>query len=452
MSAPRTSHRYSALRTAAHLGLLGLALVVGTPAGADDLADVYRQALAHDTAWAAARANYQANAEKGPQGLAGLLPAASFSASTYRVNQDTRTPTLDDTFRFRSDGYNVQLTQPLYRGQNIAAYQKGRAEVGQAEAELLVAYQDFIQRVAQAYFGVLSAQEAREFATAEKDAVAKQLRLAQRNFEVGASSLVDMHEAAARYDLVQAQEIAAHSTLEARREALRLLTRTVPAALARLPARLPLTAPAPHDAESWVRNAETRNPTVAARTHGAEAADRELAKSRAGHYPTLDLVAAHIYSDQGGGLFGFASEARTNQVGLQLQLPLYQGGATSSKVRESFARRDEARELLEQSKRQAARQARDAHVAVVNGITRIHALEQALTSNQRALESTVLAYEKGQRTGIDVLNAQTTLFRARRDLSQARHDYLVDRLRLKAATGELNEADVMETNRWLAGR
>jgi outer membrane protein len=172
-------------------------------------------------------------------------------------------------------------------------------------------------------------------------------------------------------------------------------------------------------------------------------------RNRGGHYPTLDFNASHAYSDAGGSVQGFALETRTNQVGIAFNLPLYQGGETSSRVREAVARQEEAGQRLEQLQRDSVLQARDAFTAVRAGLARVQALERALVSNRRSLESVVLGYERGVRNASDVLIAQRVLFRTRRDLAEQRYQYLQARLRLKAAVGALGDDDVEQINRLL---
>jgi outer membrane protein len=429
-----------------------LALSLASPlAFAENLLDVYRLAQTNDPTWARALAAHQANIEKGPQGRALLLPSVLFNASAAKLNQESKTATVDDSFRYRNDTYSVQLTQPLYRKQNFAAYAQGVSGVSQAEAELAIARQDLILRVAGAYFDVLAAHDTLDYTTAEKQAIDRQLGLATRNYDVGTKTLVDVHEAQARFDQAHAQEIVAGIDLNSKQEALIQITRA-PAALAKLAARLPLATPEPNDPEKWTAAAQAQSAQIKVKEEALEIALQEIEKNRGGHYPTLDLVASRSYSDAGGSVFGTPIESTTDQIALQLQVPLFQGGSVASKVRESLARRDEAREGLEQTRREVTRQAREAYVAVVSGISRVKALEQALASNQRALESTVQGFETGVRTGIDVLNAQRDLYRAKRDLSQARYNYLVSRLRLKAAAGTLGEDDVLALNALLENK
>ena len=423
-------------------------------ARAENLLDIYKLAQENDPTWSGAQANYRANIEIGPQARSVLLPTISAGAGIYKVNQEaTRTDQASGAVlgtsaaRYNSNGYNVQLTQRLFHMSGFAAYAQGRIAVSQAEAELAIAHQDLIQRTAQAYFEVLAAQDAYEFSRTEKNAIKGQLDLAQRNFAVGNATVVDVHEARARHDLVAAQEVSAESELQVKHEELATITGTTPATtLARPVAHLQLPPPEPADAEHWLKAAADQNLRIKVQEYQHAIASEEVKKYRGGHYPTLDLVASRTYSDAGGGVFGTGIESTTDQIGLQLQVPIYQGGYVSSKVREGVARREQARDGLTLIKRQTARQTREAFLAVTSGATRVRALEQALASSQKALEATLLGYESGVRTGVEVLNAQRELYRTKRDLSQARYSWLTGRLRLKAATATLNDADLTEIN------
>lgn len=423
-------------------------LACAASAGADNLVDVYQQAQQRDPVWAAAKANHAANIERSPQGRALLLPTVNLSASVTESDQRVRTPMVNDTYGYRTDSYGVQLTQPIYRKQNFAGYAQGEAAAAQAEMDLINARQDLILRVTQAYLTALSAQDALDFVRAEKSSIERLLSLSKRNFSVGNAKLVDVHEAQAAYDLATAQEIAAANEFEVRREALRLLTGNAPGTFARLGPTLDLVGPQPADMDKWV-DASLDNPQVKSQERGVEVARQEIERITGGTYPTLDLVAGRTYSDAGGSVQGIPIYSNTNQIGVVFQMPLYQGGAGSSKIREASARRDAAEQQLEGTKRQAAQQTREQYLAVLNGVARVKALEQAQSSNQRALESNLLGYERGLRTSIDVINTQRERFRTRRDLTQARYDYLLARLRLKAAVGQLTDAELDDINRLL---
>jgi outer membrane protein len=431
------------------------ALALPALAPAQDILQVYREAQSYDAVYAAARHSLDAGREKGPQGRALLLPqlGLSGSATRSRTEVDSRDPSVSPSFtRYPEQaGLTLTLTQPLFRRQNWLQYEQGGAQVRQAEAAFGQAQQDLIVRVAQAYFDVLAAQDTFALVRAQKEAISEQLAQAKRNFEVGTATITDTHEAQARFDLAGAQEIAAQNDLEARRRALQLLTGKEPAELKPLRADIRLPPPNPNDMEAWAELAAKQGYPVLVQEANAEVAALEAKRSRAASYPTLDFFASH--GQTGASATSESSVGRdTTQtvIGLQLAMPLYQGGGLSSREREAAALSLKARDDLENARRTSVLTARQVYLTVINGIAQIAALEQALVSTQSALDSNKLGYEVGVRINIDVLNAQQQVFQTRRDLAVARYNTLTNHLRLKAAAGSLREEDLAEVNRALA--
>jgi outer membrane protein len=285
-------------------------------------------------------------------------------------------------------------------------------------------------------------------------AIGQQLEQAKRNFEVGTSTIVDTHDAQARYDLATSQEIAAQNDLEVKRQALRLIVGKEPEALRPLKESVEIQPPQPADMQKWVETAEQSYP-VQLQQATLDIAARDIERNRAGHYPTLDLVATSSYNNQGASTVAFAAaatpiETYTNSIGLQLAIPIYQGGAVNSRVRQAAALRDKAAQDLENARRTAAQAARQAYLGVTSGIAQVKALEQAVVSSQSSLDSNKLGYDVGVRINIDVLNAQQQLYSTRRDLASARYNTLLSQLRLKSAAGTLGEEDVQAVNALLA--
>lgn len=425
------------------------------PAGAQDLLQVYREAQRYDAVYAAARHQVEAGRERLPQGRALLLPTLNLSANAQRqrVEVDSRDAALSPSFiRYPESGsYTLTLTQPLFRYQNWLQYQQSDHQVKQAEATFGQAYQDLIIRVAQAYFDVLAAQDTLALVRAQREATAEQLAQAKRNFEVGTATITDTHEAQARFDLIGAQEIAARNDLESKRRTLQLFTGREPGELKPLRPDIRLTPPNPPDMQAWVELAEKYAYPVQIAEAAAEVAALEARRNTAAHLPTLDFVATHGQSAQSSTTESSVGRDTTQTViGLQLAMPLYQGGALTSRDRESAALSLKSKEDLENARRSAALAARQNYLAVINGIAGVAALEQALVSSQSALDSNKLGYEVGVRINIDVLNAQQQLFATRRDLAVARYNTITNSLRLKAAAGALREEDVEEVNRALA--
>ena len=428
-------------------GCLSAVGLVNFAHGADLMA-VYRDALAYDAQFASARAALDAGREKLPQGRAGLLPTVGLGASTTwnetestaRVNGATAT-----TRDYNSNGWEVRLTQPLFRWQNWVAYTQSELAVVQAEAQFGLARQELIVRAAQAYFDVLLAQDTLTTAQAQKVAIAEQLESAKRNFEVGTATITDSHEAQARYDLTSAQEIAALNDLTVKKQVLRAVIGKEPEGLKALKPGVQLVRPQPDDINQWVAMAESSSASVQIYQALHEIAAREVEKQRAGHYPTLDLVATNGRNGAGGGTTG-GFDSKSSTIGLQLSLPIFAGGATVSRDREAVALKEKAVSDLENARRTAALNARQAYLGVSSGMAQVKAYEAALTSSQSALDSNKLGYDVGVRINIDVLNAQSQLFDTRQKLAKARLDTLAALLKLKAAAGSLGEDDVAAVN------
>lgn len=415
---------------------------------AADLMGIYQEALTQDPQYRSARAAYQAAEEKLPQGRAGFLPNITFSAT--RQVQEVET-SFSGTNIIQNRGLVLSATQPLFRMQNIVIYQQSKIEVSKADAQFVVAAQDLILRVAQAYFDVLDAQIDVEVAEAQKKAILIQLEQAKRNFEVGVSTIVDTNEAQARHDLVISQEIAARNALEIKK-------RTLQGIIDRFPENLvgakeiaaDLTNLRYSSMDEWVRVAEEKNFALKIQQAAYEIAQQDVKKVWAQHYPTVDLVAQ--YSDQtgvGGAITGRGIDLTSKSIGLQLNFPIFQGFSVQSQVREALALQNRALHDLENARRNITLQIRQQYLNVTNGIAQVKALKQALKSSQSQLDSTILGQQVGVRTEVDVLNVQQQLYSAKRDLAKAYHSYLMSRLRLSAEAGELDEDTLTQINAML---
>jgi outer membrane protein len=418
-------------------------------AAAADFLDTYRLAKRNDAQFAASRASLEAGIEKLPQGRALLLPVINGSANT--THNDGENKTVGFSSSFNSNGWNVTLTQPLFRWQNLVQYQQSQYQVLQAEAQFGQATQDLIVRVAQAYFDVLAARDNIEFIIANKAAIAEQLAQAKRNFEVGTATITDTNEAQARFDLAVAQEISGQNALLVAERNLQQIIGQPPDALTPLRTSVVIQTPQPAAQDEWAKGARANNFTVRANEAVLEIADREVGRQRAGHYPTLDVVATtQENTNQSLSVGGSTrSNVSQNSIGLQLNVPIYAGGSVMSRTREAVALKEKARQDLEASRRAAEFNAQQAYLNVTNGLAQVKALEQALVSSETALQSNRVGYEVGVRINIDVLNAQQQVFQTKRDLARSRYDTIINGLRLKAAAGSLTEADVEDVNRLL---
>lgn len=417
-------------------------------ADAQTISEAYRQAVQHDPVLESAHHAMEAAKEKLPQARAGLLPnvQATFGTNTQRGDVSfSDAPYLSRDARTRS--WSLQLTQPLFRLANWVALDQADAQVRHAEAAYAQAQQELILRVAQAYFDVLVAEESLEVAQVQLAAVEQQLALAKRNFDVGTSTISDTYESKARLDLARSQHIGAMHVLSGKRAEYARITGEEPHALLMLDADNDLPKPDPADLSAWIATARENHPSVRLQQAVQEVAKKEIARARAAHAPTIDLTVSHGGNKAAGSLVSPAdidTRSRSNQIGIQINIPIFSGGATESRVRESVAHYHKARADVDAAGRQALMAARLAFNAFDSGKSQIAALKAAVQSSISALEASKIGYRTGTRINIDVLNAQQQLASARRDLVKARYETLMEGLKLKAAAGVLAEQDIYQ--------
>lgn len=425
--------------------LLVAAVCAGHAAQAADLLSVYQEARLSDAKYASARYQLEAGREKLPQARAGLLPTLTLSGNSTYVNVDTSLPTARE-YHYNTNGYTLQLTQPLFRWQNWVALQQGELQVKIAETQFAAAEMDLLARSTQAYFDLLNAQDVLNAVSQLKTAASEQLQLSKKSFEVGTVTVTDVNDAQSRFDIASAQEIAARNDVNVKREALRVLTGKEPPVLARLRPGVSLAEPLPADAEAWAKAAQDNNLDVAGQALTSELAGREVERSRAAHLPTVDAVGSYGRTHAGNGSSGLPAKSTTWQVGVQASLPLYQGGGTQSKLREALALSAKAKDDLENTRRTASQAARQSYLGVTSGIAQVKGYEAAVKSSTSALESNRLGYQVGVKINKDVLDAQSQLADTQQKLAKARYDTILAQVKLKQAVGALSLKDIEEIN------
>ena len=418
----------------------GAVLVAASAAApAEDLVEVFELALTSDPEFLAAGAAHRAAQEALPQARAELRPRV-------HATLDTRWNERQRSSDYRSESLILSIEHPVYRRDRRIAVDQADSRIARADALYDAARQDLVVRVAERYFGVLEAEDELGFAQATLEAFEQQLAQSRQRFEVGLIAITDVEEAKAGFDLSRAQLIAAQNALGIAREALREMTGAYQERLVPL-RETHLVMPEPADIDQWTAIAVEQNLRLVAAKHDTETARREIERIQAGHSLTLDAVGSFGLNDSESG--GALRETRRANVGLRLSLPLYSGGSILSRTRESRHRYQRSLELLELERRRAQRETRDAYLGVDSGISRVQALEQAVRSSLTAAEAIEAGFQVGTRTSVDVLDAQRDLFRARRDLSEARYRYVLDVLRLKRAAGALSEEDLQSVSIWL---
>ncbi len=426
------------------------AMVLGALPGlasAQSLQELYDAARAFDATYLAARANADSAQYRVAQSDALARPSAALSANAAVTRADPPKVAADTS---QSAGASINGRYPLFNRANGVTIEQSRKTLLSAQAELDAAEQDLVVRLAQAYFDVLGAQDALGTARTNKTAITEQLASAKRNFEVGTTTITDTREVQARFDLATFQELAAENDLGNKRIALDTLVGRACVQPKPLLVPVVLPAPVPANAEEWVTVADQQHPSVRRARVGLEVAQLETAKARAAEMPTVDAVASVGASDSRGSRFGTAGTSNSASIGVQLNWPLYTGGATQNRIKETLSLTEKSRNDLEAARRGVAQGTRVAYFGVQSGLAQVKALEAAESSSRLALEATQLGYKVGVRVNLDVLNAQTQLFSTQRDLAKARYDVLVGSLKLRQASGQLSAADVETISRLLA--
>ena len=444
---------------AAALGMAGFLVLPGL-AQAQSLQSLYDAARDYDATYRAARSQAESTVFKAEQARAANRPVV---AATGTVLQSVNNTPYSSTTRAVTGQQTAALTaqQVLFNRVNDRNIDQADRGIAVAQSQLRASEQDLIVRVVQAYFDVLSATDALATIRASKAANAEQLASAKRNFEVGTATITDTREAQARYDLVVAQELAADNDLNNARLALDTVsgrTGAQPLPLA-VPVVLPTLAPA--DVEAWVTEAEANSPSLQQLRLALDVARLETAKARAGHLPTVavsgTLTEAHtrlsgdLASARGNVPFGPSSgTALSGNVALTLNMPIYSGYSVQNRIKETLALEEKAQGDLEAARRTVGQGTRTAFFGVRSLVSRVAALEAAESSSKLALEATQLGYKVGVRVNLDVLNAQSQLYQAQRDLAKARYDVIVNNLKLRQAAGTLQAQDVGGANALLA--
>jgi outer membrane protein len=453
------------------LSLVIALLALASTAAAKDLLDVYGDALRNDPQLRGADANRLASREGRPQALAALLPQVGGTAAYTRdkssgpqdqlqVDTATGAPViipLQTVIDRTQKQWGLNLRQNLFSWANWQALKAANSQVAQAEATYQAAEQGLMLRVSQAYFNVLAAQDGLEAQQASLEAISRQLDQANKRFDVGLIAITDVQEAKAARDTAAAAVIAAKRRLATAEDQLQEITGQKYDALSKPGTDMPLNMPEPSDENRWVEISLDQNLALISSRLSADIARDNVRVAFGDHLPTLDLLASRSYINSnanetlGGVPFNdFGGHTNDRQYSLQVSVPIFSGGLTQSRVRQSQYLWIAAKEQVTQTSRATERQARDAYLGVISGIARVQALRQALESSRTALRATEAGYEVGTRTAVDVLNARRTLVQAETDYSGSRYDYIVSVVQLRLAAGNLDRAQLAQINGWLA--
>lgn len=434
--------------------IVGLLLPSVAPA-ADDLLTLYREALTTSASFLAARAGAAAEQENESIALGQLLPNLAAGGS-YGANQTKRQIASGpgENFDYNSYAYNLNLRQPLFRKYNWALYQQAKAQGEAATQRLNQAGNELAVRLTGAYLEVLYSEDQLRLLAAQKTATSGQMLAAEKAMSAGSGTRIDVDEAKARYDLILAQELEARNQqMHQRRQLTVFVNREVGELSGMGKNSFRLAEPNPGDVKAWVTAAEENNAEYQVILAQVKAAEQEVDKALAGHYPTLDFVASAGRSDNDNlttlNRFG-DTKYTTTSYGVQVTIPLFAGGQVNATGRQARARLEQVRQQGEELRRNIAVQTRREFDNVVQGIAKIRALERAEISGQQTIKSSRKGVEAGVRSTLDVLQVEQQYYTVLRDLAQARYSYLFAGLKLKALAGVLLEADMATISSQLA--
>lgn len=444
-----------------------LLILFSLPLRADDLMQVYHQALNSDPTfqkayadWMTTRENYPLAISGNGQPGSGLMPNFDVTGNVYVTAQRQTSNNFAISGTYNSNYYLLALTQPIFNYMTWKSIDVAKFQVRAAAASYLASAQDLMFRVTQAYLNVMKAYDQLQYTLASKKSYLHQLITAKQKFQVGLIAITGVYDAQASYDQSVAQEIADRNNLQDQLENLRVLTSRSYRVLNALRSQIPLVIPRPQNIESWVTVADRQNFTIKSYLYNMLAAREHVKEMHAGNYPTLNgslqygsLTTGVIpgvgsaVATPGGNLAMFTTT--TAQVGLNLNFPIYQGGYTRHSTKQAEYQYLSASDQLEFTHRDVNRQARQAYLGVQSGISKIQADRQTIISSQNKLDSTQAGYEVGTRTMVDVLQAVSQLYQSRQQWADDRYSYLLSIISLKEQAGTLSPADLAEINSWL---
>jgi protease secretion system outer membrane protein len=425
-------------------------------AGAVTLQQAYEAALKNDPQYRMSFYDRESARENRVIGRSYLLPnvAASYSANRNVVDLTTRGPVTIDglgTFmqesvshpRYLSHSSVVQLRQPILNLDGIARYRQGKVIAAQGEAAFESGTDEVTVRVLSAYMDALFADDQVALSKVSRDMYAEMMHVNQRLFEKGEGTKTDMLETQARLDLAEAQLTEAQDNAVAARETLAGIIGMDPGNLDKLGGAFRPATVTPGSFEEWEKIARERNHELATARLAVENARLEISKNRAGHYPRVDLIAAYSKGDN-ESINTYNQDTVNRSIGLQVNIPIYQGGAISATTRQAAAGYGRAQSDLDARTSKVMVELRKAHSIVLSSVHKIEALEKAVASGTELMKATEQSIKGGVRINLDLLNAQQQLYTSQRDLAQARYTYLIGLLRLRGAAGTLDASSVRE--------
>jgi outer membrane protein len=431
--------------------LINLYFIANAKVYSVDLVEVYNIAVKNDPKLLASEVKHKAIMQEYPIARSYLLPNLKFSAKSQRTRESidgTVYGRSSSTTQFTTDEYSINLKQPLYRRDLFSLLEKSEYQIAKSLAERESARQDLIIRVAEAYFDILDSLDNINYVKSEKAAIKSQLNESKKRLEVGLIAITDYAEAQASYDLSETQYIEAKNLSDISKESLYVLTGKQFKKFSSLDKNIKAKDPDPNNIKAWEDFAIKQNLDLVAYKRAQDIATTNIKYERSKHFPTLDIYGTVKETDKGGGSSG-AFESNNDYIGIELNIPIFIGGNTYFNSKKASYLEEQARYDVLQKKREVIRDARKAFLNLKSSISKVNASKKALESNELSVEYNQAGFEVGTRSTTDVLLALKDLYKAKKNFSKSKYEYLLSKLRLKQSIGTLSIDDIKVVNSWL---
>jgi len=431
--------------------LINLYFIANAKVYSVDLVEVYNIAVKNDPKLLASEVKHKAIMQEYPIARSYLLPNLKFSAKSQRTRESIDGAVYGrstSTTQFTTDEYSINLKQPLYRKDLFSLLEKSEYQIAKSLAERESARQDLIIRVAEAYFDILDSLDNINYVKSEKAAIKSQLNESKKRLEVGLIAITDYAEAQASYDLSETQYIEAKNLSDISKESLYVLTGKQFKKFSSLDKNIKAKDPDPNNIKAWEDFAIKQNLDLVAYKRAQDIATTNIKYERSKHFPTLDIYGTVKETDKGGGSSG-AFESNNDYIGIELNIPIFIGGNTYFNSKKASYLEEQARYDVLQKKREVIRDARKAFLNLKSSISKVNASKKALESNELSVEYNQAGFEVGTRSTTDVLLALKDLYKAKKNFSKSKYEYLLSKLRLKQSIGTLSIDDIKVVNSWL---
>ena len=431
--------------------LINLYFIANATVYAVDLIEVYNIAVKNDPKLLASEVKHKAIMQEYPIARSYLLPNLKFSAKSQRTRESIDGAVYGrstSTTQFTTDEYSINLKQPLYRKDLFSLLEKSEYQIAKSLAERDSARQDLIIRVAEAYFDILDSLDNINYVKSEKAAIKSQLNESKKRLEVGLIAITDYAEAQASYDLSETQYIEAKNLSDISKESLYVLTGKQFKKFSSLDKNIKAKDPDPNNIKAWEDFAIKQNLDLVAYKRAQDIATTNIKYERSKHFPTLDIYGTVKETDKGGGSSG-AFESNNDYIGIELNIPIFIGGNTYFNSKKASFLEEQARYDVLQKKREVIRDARKSFLNLKSSISKVNASKKALESNELSVEYNQAGFEVGTRSTTDVLLALKDLYKAKKNFSKSKYEYLLSKLRLKQSIGTLSIDDIKVVNSWL---